>query len=404
MTEWVEASEIRKSGAAQRRRDDRVAEAQQRRVDREQKAELAAKAAEARRARRAARWARVWSVLREHGLWVPVIVAPAVLAWSAQAEQGANIYGPVGGLLPVLTESAAWVISFEIQRRVRQGVAVGRARVAMWLVAAASAGLVFLHGVESSLVAAVVMAVVAVAGLAMHQIKVGMDAAAALGIRRRSGLGSRWVWTPLRSARAAYRSAVTGCPVTEVYDSRGGVERTRVRAMQRAAVRQAPGRLHPDGRVTLVQDSAVVTLDGSGWFRRPVLRAVETGERAWVQDVEDWLNDRPQPGGSEGSGTGSHVEDQPEHAGQAEGSASDVSGSEPAGNPPEPEAEPPSELSAGERSEDARKLAEARGLLASGELPPRPTVKDIQSALRCQRQRASRIRRALHDNRGDHAA
>lgn len=236
--------------------------------------------AEKRRARRAEAVSAAWSRIRSYGLWLPVIVAPMVLAWQAQAEQGGRLYGPVGWLLPVLTECAAWVISFEIARQRRRGVPVGRALVAMWLVAGAMAGLSFLHGLETSVITAVVMAVVAVAGLVIHQIKVTLDAGSPQECGS-PGLGRRWWWTPVRSVVAAYRSARTGMPVTAVYDGRDRNERRhdrrerrQVRAIRRAAVDSAVGRVHRDGTVTLLHVPSTVELARTKWLRRPVLRAV----------------------------------------------------------------------------------------------------------------------------------
>ncbi|GAA4828286.1 hypothetical protein GCM10025787_03280 [Saccharopolyspora rosea] len=402
--DWVQAREARRSAAAERRREDRRVEREERRKDRELAAKLAEQRARERRERRSQARARWWAVAREYGLWLPLIVAPTAMAWSAQTDQGQRLYGPVGVLLPVLTETAAWVISFEIGRRLKQGVAVGRARVAMWAVAAATAMLAFLKGVSTSVPAGLVMAVVAIAGLAVHQIKVGMDAAAERGEVRAPGLGVRWLWSPVRSVRAAYRSAVTGRPVTEVYDSRSREERRldrqaarRVRAMRRAAVKQASGRLHPDGRVSLLHGSGVVSLASSRRFRGPELAPVESGHDEWVHVVEDWVNTQHHSEPDEGSGTGSRPDDQPEL-----GTLRVVTPT--TTTPAEPEEEPMAEPSAAERVEDARNLARARECIRAGELPPRPTIREIQDALRIQRQRAARIRRQLHDDRGQNAA
>ncbi|MEV6226534.1 hypothetical protein AB0L88_01425 [Saccharopolyspora shandongensis] len=406
LADFAQAREIRRNAAADRRLASERQQREQAREDREHKAQLRDKASETRRARRAEFGQGCWRVLRDYGLWVPLIAAPAAMAWSAQAEQGIGLYGSIGQLLPVVTESAAWVISFEIARRAGQGVAVGRARVAMWTVAASAAGLVFLHGLKvSGWIAGVVMAVVSVAGLALHQIKIAMDAAAERGEIRQRGLGMRWLWAPWRAACAARRAAVTGRPAIEVFDDRSREDRKlaadadkRMRRIRRAAMRQAKGRVFPDGRVALMYDSVTVELAGSRWFRRAVLQPVESGHDEWVDTVEDWLRNSASSEPQSGSGTGSQLDDQHNSGNLTVLTPGDA-------RSPEPGSKPPQELSAGERAEDARDLSRARRLIEGGELPAQPTVSDIQTKLRIQRQRASRIRRLLNqDNRGQNAA
>lgn len=406
MADYAQAQEARRNGAAERKLAADRERREQARLDREHKSRLSAQKAEARRAARREFGASCWRVLRDYGLWVPLIAAPTAMAWHAQAEQGRALYGSIGELLPVLTESAAWVISFEIGRRMEQGVAVGRARVAMWTVAGAAAAMIFMHGLNAKgWMAGVVMAAVSVAGLVMHQIKVSMDAAAKRGEVRQPRLGLRWLWAPWRAASASRRAAVTGQPVTEVFDDRPREERKlaavagrRARRIRRAAMRQAKGRVFPDGRVALMYASATVELVSSGWFRRPVLQPVDPGHDDWVDSVENWLSLDTQSKPHSGSGTGSQSDDQRE--------LGNLTVLTPGlARVPEPGAEPPQEPSADERADDARDLARVRSLIAAGELAAQPTVTDIQTALRIQRKRASQLRRLLHqDDSGNKAA
>jgi hypothetical protein len=136
--------------------------------------------AEARRQR----WTRIGQRVAQSWhelLWVPVIVAPAVLAWSGQTAAGNSIWGgKIGWLLALFTECSAWVVEFYITASQRKNptLASGRGRAAVWLVAAAAAAMNYLHGAATGpWWHGVVMAVVSIGGIALHQVAYGLGIA-----------------------------------------------------------------------------------------------------------------------------------------------------------------------------------------------------------------------------------
>jgi hypothetical protein len=100
----------RDTARAQLRITERQAAARARQDEAQAKATARQQARRARAARSKARAA--W--LRAHVtdlLFVPVIVVPAVLAWTAMAAYGYQVYGPAGLALPAFSEGAMWAFA-----------------------------------------------------------------------------------------------------------------------------------------------------------------------------------------------------------------------------------------------------------------------------------------------------
>lgn len=161
--------------AEQRREDDRAWAEESRQA----KADKAARKTKARADRARANAARMgW--LREHMvdlLFVPVIVVPALLAWTAMAAYGASVWGPLGFALPLFSEGAMWTFdaAVAIRRRHEPDMPVWHFQLGIAIFGAYAAALNFLHGMAPAtahhgLVIAISMALVSVAGVIAHQL------------------------------------------------------------------------------------------------------------------------------------------------------------------------------------------------------------------------------------------
>ncbi|SDO94603.1 hypothetical protein SAMN04487905_101207 [Actinopolyspora xinjiangensis] len=280
-----------------------------------------------------------------------IVVVPGLLAWSAMAAYGVEIYGPLGGVLPLFSEGAMWAFAFAVHLARRQGRPVGWLHVGVWTFAAVNATLNFLHGLDvSGVLVGVVMALVAVGGVVAHQL----ITAAPMRTRR-----SRADKDHARTQRIAHRRAVR---------------------MERAAVRHAIGELATDGSVRLRYAPGVVTLSRWGRRLRPAVvpglvprgshqtEEPGTGEQL-AAEITDWLSTAAHglPGATEPAGTAktrSH------------------NGSE-------------------SQSGTSEYLAEIRRAIASGELEPNPTRRRVQQHLGVRATTAQRVLRALRRNHGD---
>ena len=207
------------------------------------------------RADRAARRAAFAKWIAAHVtdlLFVPVIIVPGALAWTAMATYGASLYGPAGRTLPAFSEGATWAFAaaVTITSRRHPGRPVWHLRFGTAVFAAFGAALNFAHGLTAyGPVAGMVMALVSVAGVTAHQLVTA-------GPRR------------TRADRDAARTA--------------RVIARRERAARRAAVRGAHVELDENGAVRLVFQPGAATLDRS--FGRVRLAPVsgETREQAYV--------------------------------------------------------------------------------------------------------------------------
>ena len=217
----VQARIAERQAVAQMRRDEEVARTAARRQAREQRA--------ARRADRVA-WVR-GHVLDL--LFVPVIVVPAVLAWTAMAAYGYQLYGPPGLVLPAFSEGAMWAFAIATTWTLRRhpGRPTWHLRAGTWTFAAVAAALNFTHGLTGpgthGAGVGVVMALVSVAGVVAHQFITA-------GPRR-----SRAERGQARIDRAVAR---------------------RELAVRRAAVRHAVAGLDEAGHARLIYEPGMVTL------------------------------------------------------------------------------------------------------------------------------------------------
>ena len=247
-----------------------------------EQAQAKADARERARAARSARFAVVTRWLGDHTtdlLFVPVILVPALLAWSAMAVYGAHLYGPAGWALPAFSEGAMWAFAAAVTITLRRhpGRPVWHLRVGIAVFALFGAVLNFLHGYAAGgPVVGVVMALVSVAGVVAHQL-------VHAGPRR-----SRAERDEARFNRAAGR---------------------RERRARRAALRSTTADMDSRGRARLVYRSGPATMERR-WFRTvlvpvehprlmltaaPVV-AVETDETATVAPtatVSDTVTDAP---------------------------------------------------------------------------------------------------------------
>ena len=218
----------REAARVQARIAERQARAQMRREEDLARAAARRQARERRAARRAARMAWV----RGHTLdllFVPVIVVPAVLAWTAMAAYGDQLYGPPGLVLPAFSEGAMWAFAIATTWTIRHHPCrpTWHLRAGTWTFAAVAAALNFLHGLTISIGTGVVMALISVAGVAAHQFITA-------GPRR-----SRAERDQARIDRAVAR---------------------RELAARRAAVRGADAGLDEDGHARLIYQPGMVTL------------------------------------------------------------------------------------------------------------------------------------------------
>jgi hypothetical protein len=189
-------------------------------------------ARERRAARRTARLAWVHAHVLDL-LFVPVIVVPAMLAWTAMAAYGQELYGPLGLVLPAFSEGAMWAFAIATTWTIRHhpGRPTWHLRAGTWIFAAVGAVLNFTHGLTgpgpNGVGVGVVMAVVSVAGVLAHQLITA-------GPRR-----SRAERDQARIHRAAAR---------------------RELAARRAAVRHAIAGLDGNGRARLIYEPGTLTL------------------------------------------------------------------------------------------------------------------------------------------------
>ena len=141
----------RDAARAEMRAAERRALTAARRDEAQAKATARDRSRKARAARRAARAA--W--LAAHTvdlLFVPVIVVPAVLAWTAMAAYGTLLYGPAGLALPAFSEGAMWAFAAAttLTRHRHPDRPVWHLRTGTVVFAAAGAALNFAHGMTAA--------------------------------------------------------------------------------------------------------------------------------------------------------------------------------------------------------------------------------------------------------------
>ena len=217
----------RDAARAQLQITERRAAAQTRREQLQARNAARAQARRVRAARRAARMA--W--LSGHTvslLFVPVIAVPAVLAWTAMAAYGRQLYGPAGLALPAFSEGAMWAFAAAttVTRHRHPQLPVWHLRAGTAVFAAFGAALNFAHGLaDYGAAAGVVMALVSAAGVTAHQLVTA-------GPRR-----SRAERDTARITRAIAR---------------------RERAARHTAIRQAPVELDGEGHARLIFEPGTI--------------------------------------------------------------------------------------------------------------------------------------------------
>jgi hypothetical protein len=265
-TSWREERRRDRMAEAQISRDNEAARTQARIAAGEAQSKLRLKERQVREAESAAarkqrglRRAAGLAWLRGHVvdlLFVPVIVVPGVLAWTAMAAYGRQVFGPAGVSLPVFSEGAMWAFAgaTTITRHRHPDRPVWHLRAGTVLFAGVGAALNFIHGAMPAAGqlrgpgVGLVMALVSVAGVTAHQLITA-------GPRR-----SRAARARVRAERAAAR---------------------RERAIGRAALRRAVAVLGADGGVRLVHKPGAVAL-ARRWHGRAVLEPVASPSRVWL--------------------------------------------------------------------------------------------------------------------------
>lgn len=242
---WREERRRDRMAEAQISREAEAARAQERIAAAEARAKLQLKDRQAciadraaMRKQRAARRADRVAWLRGHIidlLFVPVIVVPGVLAWTAMAAYGSQVWGPAGVILPVFSEGAMWAFAGRTTIMLHRDPSrpVWHLRAGTVIFAGVGAVLNFIHGFTPfagavrGIGTGIVMALVSVAGVVAHQLITA-------GPRRSRAERSR-----ARSERAAAR---------------------RERAISRAAHRTAAAVLDADGNARLTHRARTVEL------------------------------------------------------------------------------------------------------------------------------------------------
>ncbi|PXY31685.1 hypothetical protein [Prauserella muralis] len=243
---WAEQRRADRAAAAEQARLDADAASARRIREREALAEQARRDEQARtqqrqaeraerRARRDAKRAalRAWAASHTVDLLIyPAVLVAFAMAGPSMAAYGAEVYGSaLGWLLPGISEllMLAFAVAVLIARRTDPARPVAMLQAGVWVFAALSAGLNFLHGLDQGWSAGVVMAIVAVSGIVAHQLTLA---------------------TPPRPAaeRAAARIARR--------------EARKVARVRRAAVRHAVAEIDADGTARLVYTPGRYVLTG----------------------------------------------------------------------------------------------------------------------------------------------
>ncbi|MDX8146420.1 hypothetical protein SK854_30200 [Lentzea sp. BCCO 10_0061] len=360
MSSWAENRRADRVAAAEQAREDRRMLLEQRRADRDHDTHLRAQVEQAARDRRAAGRAKLTGWVRAHVLdlmFVPVIVVPAVLAWTAMAVYGVKIFGPAGVLLPLFSEGAMWVFAFAVPMAARAGRSTAWLHTGTWVFAAIAAVLNFVHGAEQpgGIGHGVVMALVSIGGVVVHQL---VHAA------------------PMRARRTAAERAARR------------VERDahkRLHRVRRAAVRQAVAEVAVDGTASLVYRPGTFILRGGFGGARLVPATVpglpveglgaELGE-GLADEITAYLTALPAPGATP-SGKGAH--------GPGRGET------------------PPVEVPAEIADKFGGYVARVRAAIDSGKLPASPSKDAVRKFLRIRATYAAAVWQAAtdHDNGPD---
>lgn len=243
MSTWQEQRRADRAANAEQHRANLALQYEQRRADRDAAAhrKQADRDAATARRRQALHAGATW--VRTHALnlmFVPVIVVPGLLAWTAMSGYGRGVFGGVGLLLPLFSEAAMWTFAFAVPMAKRAGRPTRWLHLGVWVFAAFGAALNYTDGASGdhgSVGRGIVMALVSVGGVIVHQL------ITASSTRTRLTRAER-------DARRLERKAAR-----------------RMLAVRLAAVRVAVADLSADGTATLVHRPGLVTLTRRPWRR-----------------------------------------------------------------------------------------------------------------------------------------
>ncbi|MBP2340203.1 hypothetical protein JOF41_006381 [Saccharothrix coeruleofusca] len=391
MSTWAENRRADQAARAERERADKAMLFEQRRADEAARAERkradkAAAAELARAARDAARDRRVKTAKAAVGwvsahtvdlLFVPVIFVPALLAWSAIAGFGHELYGAPGWTMPLYSEAAMWAFAFALATARRTGRPVRRLLIGLWFSAAVSATLAFLHGLTAdggTVTDGVVMAIVAIGGVVVHQL---VDTATTAPPRR------------TREQRAA--------------DRLQRLAAKRVHEVRRAALRQAAAELAADGTVTLVHRPGLVELRRRFGRVRLVpttvagLPVTTDGDGgigdALAAEIGEYLTALPALPAPRAARTASTAAPTPADRPDTTPTTGAPSRAHRSGNAETPAAPDAAKI--------ARYIGRTRAAIDGGRLPERPSQTEVRKFLRCRSEDAAAVHRALFPSRND---
>lgn len=353
------------------RRQDAIAKREQDREDRQQKWDRRRE----RRERRNAAIKATMSWLGAHPVDVlmsVVVVVPGILAWTAMATFGHEIYGAPGWAFPAFSEAASWAFAFAAQRARRSSPPrpVWLLLVGLWIFTAVQAALNYLHGAQTAPYIGVLMAIVSVSGVVVHQIHMWSDRPRRTGAERRAA----------RRARLAERLT---------------------HRMAMAATRQAAGQVYADGTVELLVREGTVALRrhrARPWRHRVVPLSVADEVEQWLATVEnlgDTVGNTPVPDGGNTPGADQAHTPAPETVPDEGGTVSDLRRDR--GRDTHEDTSIPEGGNTSTRGwvwEDL--VGEFRRRVAAGEVNP-TSQRNIRLNLKCSRERAKALVQLYQD-------
>ncbi|MGZ3147289.1 hypothetical protein ACVDFE_35915 [Lentzea chajnantorensis] len=366
MSTWAENRRADRVAAAEQARETQRMLLEQRRADKAADAQLRRQAADKARADRAARLATLTGWCRAHVLdllFLPVIIVPAVLAWTAMADYGTKIFGAPGVLLPLFSEGAMWVFAFAVAIAARAGRATGWLQLGTWVFAAVAAALNFVHGLDADgggIGHGIVMALVSIGGVVVHQL------VHANPMRTRRTRTER---AALKVERDAHR---------------------RLQRVRRAAVRQAAAQVAADGTATLLYRPGTFVLRGGFGPRSRLVPATVPGLPVdpLGDEVADDLADQ----------IGAYLAALP-----APDTTTTGKTPHPSGRGQTPAQAPAVEVPAEIADKFGGYVARVRAAIDSGRLPASPSKDAVRKFLRIRATYAAAVWQAAtdHDNGGD---
>jgi hypothetical protein len=257
----AEEARLDADAASKRRIRERNALAEQARLDEAMRVKQGTAALAQSRAASKARWAAVRAWAGEHTvdlLIYPLALASAVMAIPSMANYGKELYGDgTGVVLPVLSELGMWAfaVAVTLSRRLHPTRPVWALQLGIAVFAASGFGINFAHGFDKKLSTGVVMGFASIAGVIAHQLVTASP--------RRSGVDR----VEARIARRAVRKAA------------------RIRS---AAVRHAVAEIDQHGNAALVFTPGRYVLGKGGRLTTAIVQGLPVDP---VDDLSDTLGD-----------------------------------------------------------------------------------------------------------------